>query len=249
MLLGLGLRFEHAALLGDVLLRECLALVVDLDLALFEAVAAEGLWLGAEAPIDRARVRSRAEGCLSARDAVLLLAFDGPEIVGAISLRSDDGIVSFGMLVGAGHRGRGVGRNLLDAGIAWAVERIGAHKVMLEVWPHNDAAITLYRQVLRLDPGNADQPMPVVLTGPKAAANYFKQVDAFIGLTLGPAAQARCRARRTCFQLFTNGLWLSPWALRAWCTPRLAGDAAQRGLLCGGWMPLALAGWPRPSRS
>ncbi|MBX7198271.1 MAG: nucleotide 5'-monophosphate nucleosidase PpnN [Rhodospirillaceae bacterium] len=51
----------------------------------------------------------------------------------------------------------------------------------------------LYLLGLLLDPGNADQPMPVVLTGPKAAANYFKQVDAFIGLTLGPAAQARYR--------------------------------------------------------
>ena len=51
----------------------------------------------------------------------------------------------------------------------------------------------LYLLGLLLDPANADQPMPVVLTGPKAAEGYFRQVDAFIGLTLGPHAQSRYR--------------------------------------------------------
>lgn len=41
-------------------------------------------------------------------------------------------------------RGRRVGRALLDACLAWSND-VGAHKVSLEVWPHNDAAIRLYR--------------------------------------------------------------------------------------------------------
>lgn len=51
----------------------------------------------------------------------------------------------------------------------------------------------LYLLGLLLDPANAAQPLPVVLTGPKSAERYFKQVDAFVGLTLGPEAQARYR--------------------------------------------------------
>lgn len=123
------------------------ATAADLDtyLALFEAVAAEGLWLGAEAPVDRDRVRARAEASLTAPDAELLLAVEGEQVVGAMNLRAEDGIVSFGMFVVDGHRGRGVGRSLLDAGIGWAVDTIGAHKVTLEVWPHNQAALALYR--------------------------------------------------------------------------------------------------------
>lgn len=51
----------------------------------------------------------------------------------------------------------------------------------------------LYLLGLLLDPANADQPMPLVLTGPASAAAYFAQIDAFIGLTLGPEAQQRYR--------------------------------------------------------
>ena len=49
----------------------------------------------------------------------------------------------------------------------------------------------LYLLGLLLDPANADQPLPVVFTGPAAAADYFAQLHEFIGLTLGPVAQRR----------------------------------------------------------
>ncbi len=51
----------------------------------------------------------------------------------------------------------------------------------------------LYILGVLLDPDNADQPMPLVLTGPESAAPYFEQIDAFVALTLGPAARARYR--------------------------------------------------------
>lgn len=49
----------------------------------------------------------------------------------------------------------------------------------------------LYLLGLLLDPANADQPMPLVLTGPASSESYFRRVDEFIGLTLGPDAQKR----------------------------------------------------------
>lgn len=42
-----------------------------------------------------------------------------------------------------------------------------------------------------LDPANADEPMPLIFTGPKSAAAYFQRIDEFIALTLGPDARKR----------------------------------------------------------
>jgi hypothetical protein len=44
-----------------------------------------------------------------------------------------------------------------------------------------------------LDPHNAEQPLPLIFTGPAGSASYFEQIDAFIGATLGAAAQQRYR--------------------------------------------------------
>jgi len=51
----------------------------------------------------------------------------------------------------------------------------------------------LYLLGILLDPENADQPLPVVFTGPAPSAAYFQQLDRFIGVTLGPEAQKRYR--------------------------------------------------------
>ena len=42
-----------------------------------------------------------------------------------------------------------------------------------------------------LNPANDGMPFPFVLTGPAESAEYFEQIDAFIGLTLGEEAQAK----------------------------------------------------------
>jgi predicted Rossmann-fold nucleotide-binding protein len=49
----------------------------------------------------------------------------------------------------------------------------------------------LYVLGILLHPENADLPFPLVFTGPKGSEAYFEQIDAFIGATLGPEAQAR----------------------------------------------------------
>jgi len=49
----------------------------------------------------------------------------------------------------------------------------------------------LYILGILLHPENAGMPFPLVFTGPAGSEEYFRQVDRFIGATLGPAAQAR----------------------------------------------------------
>ncbi len=51
----------------------------------------------------------------------------------------------------------------------------------------------LYLLGILLDPANAKQPMPMILTGPASAEGYFRRIDEFIGLTLGQEARQRYR--------------------------------------------------------
>jgi predicted Rossmann-fold nucleotide-binding protein len=51
----------------------------------------------------------------------------------------------------------------------------------------------LYLLGVLLDPANAQQPLPVVLSGPAASAGYFEQIAQFIEATLGPAALTRLK--------------------------------------------------------
>ena len=48
----------------------------------------------------------------------------------------------------------------------------------------------LYILGIMLHPENRNQPMPIIFTGPKESADYFRSMDEFIGNTLGPDAQA-----------------------------------------------------------
>ena len=51
----------------------------------------------------------------------------------------------------------------------------------------------LYLLGVLLHPDNAEQPLPMIMTGPPGAEEYFGQIDEFVGKTLGPKAQARYR--------------------------------------------------------
>jgi ribosomal protein S18 acetylase RimI-like enzyme len=110
-------------------------------------VAAEGRWLGVEVPFDRDARRSRLEGVCSGETSTVLVAdAGGPGIVGFVTGEiAPYGVADIGMLVVQGWRGLGVGSRLLDAVMEWA-SAAGAHKMALEVWPHNAPALDLYRR-------------------------------------------------------------------------------------------------------
>jgi ribosomal protein S18 acetylase RimI-like enzyme len=107
---------------------------------LFAAVAEERDGIATEPPVDvdAWAERWRLEGTF--------VAVAGDELVGSLHVEvSRHGFGDFGMAVAREWRGRGVGSALLEAAIAWSRER-GLHKLGLSVFPHNAAAIALYRK-------------------------------------------------------------------------------------------------------
>jgi ribosomal protein S18 acetylase RimI-like enzyme len=127
------------------------ALDRDLDIVVEQTwqVATEGLWIGTEVPFDRGARRERLASALAGPFSTVLVAdasgAAGPSVVGHILVSiAPYGVADVGMLVMDAWRGKGIGRLLLRSGMEWA-RAAGAHKMALEVWPHNQAALHLYR--------------------------------------------------------------------------------------------------------
>jgi pyrimidine/purine-5'-nucleotide nucleosidase len=66
-----------------------------------------------------------------------------------------------------------------------------AHAIVVFPGGAGTAEEILYLLGILLDPENSEQPLPVIFTGPPSAAEYFGQIDRFIGATLGEKAQQR----------------------------------------------------------
>ncbi len=75
-----------------------------------------------------------------------MVAISRDEVIGGLwVIPSPFGFGEIGMVVARGWRGRGVGSALMASVVDWARER-GLHKLTLSVFPHNDAAMALYRK-------------------------------------------------------------------------------------------------------
>jgi predicted Rossmann-fold nucleotide-binding protein len=71
-----------------------------------------------------------------------------------------------------------------------AFVRIG-HGIVVFPGGVGTAEEILYLLGILLNPENADQPFPMIMTGPRSAEPYFRQIDEFVGATLGEEAQQR----------------------------------------------------------
>jgi len=109
---------------------------------LYAAVAEERDGIASEPPID---LDARTTQFAAAMDHTIV-AVAGGELVGLLHLEPNrHGFAELGMLVAREWRGRGVGSALVAA----AIERAradGFHKLSLDVFPHNEAGIALYRR-------------------------------------------------------------------------------------------------------
>lgn len=128
-----------------IAVRELQARDFDSLIALFERVAAERRWIGTEPGFDRERYRTGWRKVLAGEWGAAFVAADGDSIVGYVGVHPHDeyGYV-LGMLVDEAHRGKGIGKALLEHATAWAREK-GLPHISLLVFPHNERALQLYR--------------------------------------------------------------------------------------------------------
>ena len=108
---------------------------------LFAAVAEERTGIATEPPVD---IDERASQ-FARTTAGSVVAVAGGQLVGILHVEaSRHGFGEIGMLVHRDWRGQGVGSALLREAISRARDQ-GLHKLCLEVFAHNTAAIALYR--------------------------------------------------------------------------------------------------------
>jgi len=112
-----------------------------------ERVAGERRWIASEPPVPRERWREQTEKAFGDPQCLLLAAADADDrLIGELSASGRRaGPAEIGMSVAAEWRGRGVGTALMGACVDWGRER-GLHKLSLQVWPHNEAALRLYEK-------------------------------------------------------------------------------------------------------
>jgi [ribosomal protein S18]-alanine N-acetyltransferase len=111
------------------------------------ATVAEEGWIATEPPVDVAARAALVREWAERGDGLVVLEDDDGTVVGCLGLhrRGAQGVVSLGMCIVADARGRGGGRALMDAAMAWLADT-DMHKVELEVWPDNERAIGLYQR-------------------------------------------------------------------------------------------------------
>jgi ribosomal protein S18 acetylase RimI-like enzyme len=108
----------------------------------FAEIAGEGGGVATEPPVD---IDDRADTFARSCGDMLVAEAEG-EVIGMLHLQvSRFGFAEVGLSVDRAWRGRGVGSALLRAAEIWARGR-GLHKLSLEVFPTNEAALALYRR-------------------------------------------------------------------------------------------------------
>ncbi|MBV8430407.1 MAG: GNAT family N-acetyltransferase [Solirubrobacterales bacterium] len=109
-----------------------------------KAVADEGRWIATESDRPTEAIAERFRAAVQ-EDHILFVLESKGQIVGGIGIEPTgiEGVNSLGMSILQDYRGHGWGRRLVEAALAEARSR-GVVKVVLEVWPDNGRAISLY---------------------------------------------------------------------------------------------------------
>ena len=109
------------------------------------AVVEEGSWLATEGSTPVEDIEQRFRAAVEWEGHVLLALEEEGDLVGALGMHPTqaDGVLSLGMWILPPWRGRGGGRMLVEAALAARPRHV--HKIELEVFPENEAALALYR--------------------------------------------------------------------------------------------------------
>lgn len=132
-------------MLGPVQVRDATFEDCDALGAGMKVVVDEGIWLATEGASELELANRFRQAILEGH--TLLVLEDEGGVVGSLGMHptQTDGVISLGMWVLPSHRRRGGGRMLMEAALAARPEEV--HKIELEAFPENEAAIELYRRM------------------------------------------------------------------------------------------------------
>jgi [ribosomal protein S18]-alanine N-acetyltransferase len=110
-------------------------------------VVGEARWLATESSTPVEELLGRFRSAVESPEHILLVLEDDGKAIGCIGMHPTlaEGVLSLGMWILPGWRGRGWGRRMIEAALEARPEEI--HKVELEVFEDNAAAIALYRSI------------------------------------------------------------------------------------------------------
>ncbi|MCA1838787.1 MAG: GNAT family N-acetyltransferase [Actinobacteria bacterium] len=119
-------------------------------IALLRTVSEEGRFLALENVGGKSRALVRHLRYESwTQDSASIVAIEQEKVVGQTTMFRQKGawshIAELGMSVAASHRRIGVGSGLIDGAVDWAHD-FDVEKIVLNVFPHNQAAIALYEK-------------------------------------------------------------------------------------------------------
>ena len=129
----------------DVAIRPARLEDIPAAVRLHAAVAQEQRWIASEPPVDEADTAAGLEKLVTATNAAVFVGeLPGAGVVASATVSFvTPGVAEFSMMIAADHRRRGIGTAVLDRLLQWCRTN-RAHKITLQVWPHNLPAIALF---------------------------------------------------------------------------------------------------------
>jgi len=131
----------------DVVIRAATAEDVEEIVDLYVRIAAEGLFISEEPPVDRHERRLWLQHHLDGAWTLALVALVAGEIIGYLTaVGSSRDPAELGLGVAEVWRGHGVGTRLVEAAIAWGRAH-DVHKLTVDVFPHNRPTLHLFEKL------------------------------------------------------------------------------------------------------
>ena len=126
-------------------------------LTFWRAIVEEGRYVRSERVSHPLRVYRRRFRHAWTEHEAQIVAVAGDRVIGHVYVQRERHpvtrhVATLGIAVAAGFRGKGVGSSLLAEAIRWA-RAVDVEKIVLSVYPHNTAAIALYRRFGFVDEG------------------------------------------------------------------------------------------------
>jgi ribosomal protein S18 acetylase RimI-like enzyme len=153
-------------------------------LTFWRAIVEEGRFVRSERVSHPPRVyRRRFSRARSTHEAHLMAVADD-RVVGYLSIQREshpvtEHVASLALAVAADHRGRGIGSALMSEALRWA-RAAGVRKIVLSVYPHNTAAIALYRRFGFVDEGRLSR---------QSRKSYGYEDEILMGAWIGPVPE------------------------------------------------------------